>query len=270
MGLDMIFIKLRICGNMKKTLLLIPILVAVVVISGCTQTGEVVNQPICNDPYIAYDTGCCLDQNSNAICDSDESNDENIQTERCGDGTCQSSEDYVSCSQDCESISIEDLKTNTYSAIRKYVPESAVGEYEDDYTQNYACPLWSYYPNRPLDMNWSESVVTVLIMGNCVNGEVYTPEYMLSITGDGQESNTMYLKTINGHTVLITDTVLEFDQIEGEQGRYDFSIGFTCDNHWINIHTRDFYGEDIYPLYETYDIDRVAMENIVSEILDSC
>jgi hypothetical protein len=31
------------------------------------------NAIVCNSPYIRFDTGCCLDQNSNAICDNDES-----------------------------------------------------------------------------------------------------------------------------------------------------------------------------------------------------
>lgn len=34
----------------------------------------------CNDPYIRFETGCCLDQNKNNICDKDESN--NAPTEK--------------------------------------------------------------------------------------------------------------------------------------------------------------------------------------------
>jgi len=36
-------------------------------ISGCPEA-----QPTCNSPYILVGTSCCLDQNSNDICDSDE------------------------------------------------------------------------------------------------------------------------------------------------------------------------------------------------------
>ena len=37
-------------------------------ISGCSYDVAVV----CNKPYINYETGCCLDQNENSICDNDE------------------------------------------------------------------------------------------------------------------------------------------------------------------------------------------------------
>ena len=52
---------------MKKVLFVITLLAAVIFIAGCTG-GEVV----CNDPYIQVGSECCLDQNSNNICDSDE------------------------------------------------------------------------------------------------------------------------------------------------------------------------------------------------------
>ena len=39
-------------------------------ILGCSDFGQA---PTCNKPYILVGTDCCLDQNDNAICDSDES-----------------------------------------------------------------------------------------------------------------------------------------------------------------------------------------------------
>ena len=44
------------------------ILALIVLISGCGEQA----QPTCNPPYILVGTGCCLDQNDNNICDSDE------------------------------------------------------------------------------------------------------------------------------------------------------------------------------------------------------
>jgi len=41
----------------------------------------------CNSPYIKVGTSCCLDQNSNKICDSDETLTQS--SEYCGDGICQ-------------------------------------------------------------------------------------------------------------------------------------------------------------------------------------
>ncbi len=52
---------------MKKVLFVITLLATVIFIAGCTG-GEVV----CNDPYIQVGAECCLDKNSNKICDSDE------------------------------------------------------------------------------------------------------------------------------------------------------------------------------------------------------
>jgi micrococcal nuclease len=57
--------------------------VAIVFVSGCTQTGQVTSLPktgqeqqtqqvTCNKPYILVGTSCCLDQNDNSICDKDE------------------------------------------------------------------------------------------------------------------------------------------------------------------------------------------------------
>jgi endonuclease YncB( thermonuclease family) len=61
---------------MKPRGLLLLGIIAVVFAAGCTsQTGQITqdtNQPICNPPYIVKGYDCCLDENSNKICDSDE------------------------------------------------------------------------------------------------------------------------------------------------------------------------------------------------------
>ena len=50
------------------------LVILVLIVSGCTgDTPAEQIQPVCNHPYILVGTGCCLDQNDNAICDSDES-----------------------------------------------------------------------------------------------------------------------------------------------------------------------------------------------------
>ena len=52
---------------MKTALLGIGALFLVLLVSGCSTT-----QIACNPPYIVKGSGCCLDQNSNGICDTDE------------------------------------------------------------------------------------------------------------------------------------------------------------------------------------------------------
>ncbi|MCX6742050.1 MAG: PsbP-related protein [Candidatus Pacearchaeota archaeon] len=58
---------------MKKqhlTLIAISLLIiGILFIAGCNQTT---NQQTCNKPYILVGTSCCLDQNDNSICDTDE------------------------------------------------------------------------------------------------------------------------------------------------------------------------------------------------------
>ncbi len=71
----------KIC--MKKKLVYVyiylPVLFLLAIINGCSDsvedktTGAVVKEPLCNAPYFEFKTGeCCLDSNSNRICDSDE------------------------------------------------------------------------------------------------------------------------------------------------------------------------------------------------------
>jgi len=57
--------------NYKKILLL-GIAIATIFISGCVQQSKQ-ETIICNSPYMKVGTECCLDQNSNNICDKDES-----------------------------------------------------------------------------------------------------------------------------------------------------------------------------------------------------
>jgi len=62
--------------NARGFLLLSVLILAAVSLSGCTQDGELdINASdiiVCNKPYIRVGAECCLDQNSNAICDRDE------------------------------------------------------------------------------------------------------------------------------------------------------------------------------------------------------
>ena len=57
-----------------KILILSVLMIAVLVSSGYTITGGIVDKsgPVCNPPYIVKGSDCCLDQNRNNICDDDE------------------------------------------------------------------------------------------------------------------------------------------------------------------------------------------------------
>lgn len=53
----------------NKSYFLIILVISLLFISGCAEKA------VCNKPYILVGTGCCLDQNDNKICDSDENID---------------------------------------------------------------------------------------------------------------------------------------------------------------------------------------------------
>ncbi len=72
--------------------------IGVIFISGCIQQSKE-ETVTCNPPYIKVGTECCLDKNSNNICDKDETPTQ-PQT-YCGDGICQSDESCSSCPSDC-------------------------------------------------------------------------------------------------------------------------------------------------------------------------
>ena len=61
----------------KTCKLLILAIIGVIVISGCIQQSE---QEIvtCNSPYIKIGNSCCLDRDSNTICDNDQTASELI------------------------------------------------------------------------------------------------------------------------------------------------------------------------------------------------
>lgn len=66
----------------------------------------------CNIPYIQVGTSCCIDKNSNDICDNDEQVLE-LQ-DSCGDTLCQDNEKAPDCSDCKPNIRIENLQYNIF------------------------------------------------------------------------------------------------------------------------------------------------------------
>ena len=93
------------------------LLIGVVALNGCITEEK---QEFCPFPYMQIGNECCLDQNNNNICDSDEcSYDSDCQSNHCvhsicrptdpycGDDYCDSGETYSSCPSDCEKPHVE-------------------------------------------------------------------------------------------------------------------------------------------------------------------
>ena len=140
--------------------LLVAAVLGVVLISGC------VGQVACEAPAVTIGSKCCIDANSNKICDTDETQQKAEQPSilaKCGDGTCSTGEgcSYDStnikytpkCSQDCGQAcpayiilttgSLESEKKYSYSctgyadgvctatADGKFTIKNQIGPYKD-------------------------------------------------------------------------------------------------------------------------------------------
>lgn len=82
------------------------IVLAIVFISNSDKIQQ--DSVTCNSPYIKVGTSCCLDENSNSVCDNDEQILE-LQ-DYCGDNLCQPNEKAPSCSDCKPNIRIENLQ----------------------------------------------------------------------------------------------------------------------------------------------------------------
>jgi len=53
-------------------------------ILSCTPTHDIINQDkiVCNSPYIRFEQGCCLDNNVNSICDTDEVSENDVSSQK--------------------------------------------------------------------------------------------------------------------------------------------------------------------------------------------
>ena len=120
-----------------KKILLISFFIIVLSIIGCASqqmpTGNVVREMgeekdsdtiVCNKPYIRHADDCCLDKNSNAICDSDEVGGapkvevKEEPEDGCGNGVCDEGEDCNNCQKDCgKCFSLGDLQADINKVI---------------------------------------------------------------------------------------------------------------------------------------------------------
>ncbi|MBU0757527.1 MAG: hypothetical protein KKF44_05655 [Nanoarchaeota archaeon] len=156
---------------MKRIILCTIFLVfGLILLSACTETN---NEAVCNKPYILVGQGCCLDNNDNQICDSDEMDLKSKMNEEvkptcptscddkdectkdycsenteykcrndnispcCGDYKCDSKENYFTCDSDCEiSPTIAELNEKFLEVFkRKNILLVAVEDEEDNAIQ---------------------------------------------------------------------------------------------------------------------------------------
>ena len=110
--------------------------VAIVLVSGCIGQAGVT----CDPPNVLINSKCCLDTNSNGICDSDETQTQEPQqtapTTSCGDGTC--SPEEGACSYD-----------------------SASDRYRTQCTEDcgYVCPAYLYLSSSYLNLGETYSYI---------------------------------------------------------------------------------------------------------------
>ena len=98
---------------MKKVFILLVFILSLLFISACSTediTSSNDKETICNLPYIRFETGCCLDNDNNSICDSDETN-----LETTNSIPVENQEDifeaYWKCTENCDvGFSIKDFE----------------------------------------------------------------------------------------------------------------------------------------------------------------
>lgn len=86
------------------------VILAIFLISNSNNNSQ--NEITCNSPYIKVGNECCLDENSNNICDNDETPTQ--PQEYCGDGICQSNEKAPDCSDCNAELRIENMEYDIF------------------------------------------------------------------------------------------------------------------------------------------------------------
>ena len=141
---------------MRSNYVIFGLLILVTIfISGCVQ------EVICNPPYIKVGTTCCLDQNNNSICDTDEQQISQPQETAtyCGDGICQPNENCSSCPQDCGICEKE-----TIGSTKKYGSNQII-ECEENSNDRDAC--YRYYAVKEKNYQYCEQIYDLTKKDDC-------------------------------------------------------------------------------------------------------
>jgi hypothetical protein len=253
---------------MKAKLLMFSFLVFIILASGCVQNQQ---GPVCNPPYIAKGYECCLDQNANSICDSDETTP--VPQHYCGDGTCDANEDCLTCASDCGGCqppandTAKEIKAAVYDAIRRYVPKAAEGNFSYVPRPNITVAFdeWQY-PQLLTKLNISRYVIWISIRDYHF-GLGGPPSIYDKLASPAYASSNVHVKIVQNGRILENETTSEFTTTP-PSGRYDLSVEFNCGTSYeIKIHSWDFYGGNVSALYKDYDLSNLAIENAASEVM---
>jgi len=119
---------------MKKLLIIGILVLCLLLVNGCS------NEPVCNVPYFEYKTGeCCLDKNSNQICDNDEKEESPI-------------------------VSVnDDIKEDEESIETAFQPVQALTVESCTDLANFDC-LWSYITKDEIQLKLKAKKVGIIII----------------------------------------------------------------------------------------------------------
>ena len=152
-----------------RKLLLLGMVVVAMLITACSQSTQPAQQGVtCNKPYILVGQNCCLDQNDNRICDSDESVAEAEPPKTSSDNEDTKEKSMVDCgyAQDESSSAFNCLLNNletcneavlTSWSQDTYIINGKSGNYCSftwkEYSDTFSCnfPLSRIYPGIDLD-----------------------------------------------------------------------------------------------------------------------
>ena len=178
-------------------------------IAQTTTTSPRTPDLVCNPPYIRFESGCCLDENGNRICDRDET-DTTQPPGACGDGACTSGESSASCCSDCgcpanytcEENSCQEIKRNGTVIIRPFFPTfelikfcgdgvCSAGETSSSCCMDCDCPAGKFCINN--------SCTSFFIGGGGILGRY--PVHLLNIT-QPKPSNTYIVVVLDSIRII--------------------------------------------------------------------
>lgn len=213
------------------------IVLAIVFISNSNNNSQ--NEVTCNSPYIKVGTSCCLDQNSNGICDSDEIPAQNKQA--------QATTKELNI-QDVEGV-LEEAQPDFHGAFVK-LESSDPCAYNGFFTGSRgSCEIWMY-PAKEVYSDSEGNIFSAMLFRFNSDIPNINNDPFVYFQG-GWSSDT--LETSKG-------IVKKYERTT--ENSYSKDFHFVCGNDWIYLHyfstTSSTFGKDSSAL------------NIANKILVNC
>lgn len=188
--------------HMKKILLMLIITISIL-LAGCQQNNS--EEVVCNDPYIRVGSSCCLDENSNSICDNDENDLKNVTISSENETTLNKEEEENEVlSYDEESLELVKRETGTFAFLSDYV-EVQKGSQETYMYMKIRNPSSEEFSFKGGDLvETTNGIKASFTAGGTLGGTLNTPPSIIvpAITLESGEVGAYPLRVVAGEGVL--------------------------------------------------------------------